>query len=953
MKSAAVAIPNTLLRQARELRGWSQKFVSEQIDAPAICYISRWERGHTIPSPFYREKLCTLFGKDARELGLLPNKEQSEMPSPSQKAAPLAQADVFSPSKVFLFKSPESFVSHSSHLVGRQKVIELLTQKLCTEPEKTIIALHGLPGVGKTSLARICIYNKQIQEQFHHGILWINLGPQPEKAKLLATCGALLGLSTNELRRYASEEEQVKAITHILHARRMLIIIDDVWSIEEFLPFFKMGGTQCAYLVTTRLPSISLRLANNNAFVIQGLEEKESLELLENFVPTLIYQDTQTMHALVRSVGGLPLALTLIGQNLQLHAHGGQPRRIQAALTRLSQSEGRLRIFEQQIVNNQSFDHSDNSATSLKSIIEISDNHLSPLARQALYALAVLPAWPKCISEEAALAVAEAPVEILDVLIDAGLLEGVGAGRYALHQIIIDYVRLKHVDGEARNRLIDYILNYLEQYHTIDAALNQEQDILLAGLEAMLDLKQTHQLIRALALFSPFFQRKGWYDLSSKYLQHAYQLVIPLEKQPDTLRYTLPIFCSFAESIQKGGDAAQARTLYQQALDLAQHYEEQYAKSNLLFKLGTLEFEQGEYLQAEAYFQKTLIEARRYSYHTLLVMLFSYLGAIVARRGNTFQAQAYFQEGLALAQQYNYPEGLSMLLGELGQISLIETAYPDANHYFRQSLEITCQLGYPELICNALLGLVYLALEQGDYVQAHAYLRERETLIHQFEPSPHLRCRILQTLATLALKEESYVQAETFLQEGRTLAQQAGYRECLTQLLLLSGIAALGLRDEVQAEVFLNESLSMAYQLGYSEYISRSLVYLGIKAFKYKHIQQAEIYLAEGLAVARSIRQKSLLRLALSTLGECTLLQQKSGQAALYFEELLVLTSSCDQEYRAKAQFGAARVALARGNIAEAQRLGILALTLYEQLEHDDRSDIQQWLSSLPTLLIR
>jgi transcriptional regulator with XRE-family HTH domain len=219
MKSAAVAVPNALLRQARELRGWSQKFVSEQIDAPAICYISRWERGHTIPSPFYREKLCTLFGKDARELGLLPNEEQPEVPSPSQKAAPLAQADVFSSSKVFLFKNPESFVSHSSHLVGRQKVIELLTQKLCTEPEKTIIALHGLPGVGKTSLARICIYNKQIQEQFHHGILWINLGPQPEKAKLLATCGVLLGHSTNELKRYASEEEQERGTIYTTNIR--------------------------------------------------------------------------------------------------------------------------------------------------------------------------------------------------------------------------------------------------------------------------------------------------------------------------------------------------------------------------------------------------------------------------------------------------------------------------------------------------------------------------------------------------------------------------------------------------------------------------------------------------------------------------------------------------------------------------------------------------------------
>lgn len=950
MKSATVAVPNTLLRQARELRGWSQKKVSEQIDAPAICYVSRWERGHTIPSPFYREKLCKLFGKDARELGFLPNEEPSETPALPQKSSPPAQAHVFSTSKVFLFSNTESFTTHTSHLIGRQEEIGLLTQKLCAGQEKTITALHGLPGVGKTSLARTCIYNRKIQEQFHHGMLWINLGPRPETARLLAACGVLLGLSTDELGHDASEDEQVKAITHVLHLRRMLIIVDDVWSVEEFLPFFKMGGVQCVYLVTTRLPSISLRLANSNALVIQGLGEKESLELLGNFVPTLIYQETQVMHALVRSVDGLPLALTLMGQNLQLHAHGGQPRRIQAALERLSQPEGRLHLFEQQIVSNQSFDHSDRSVTSLRSIIETSDRYLSPVARQALYALAVLPARPKSISEEAALAVAGVPAEILDVLIDAGLLEGVGPGRYALHQVIIDYVRLKHIDREARNRLADYILYYLEQYHAVDAALNQEQDVLLAGLEAMLDLQYTHQLIRALGLFAPFLWKKGWYALSEKYLQQAYQLATPLEKQPETLRYMLPVLCSFAESIQKGGDAAQARTLYQQALALARHSEEQQSKSDLLFKFGTLELEQGEYLQAEAYFQKALIEARRYNYHTLLVMLFSCLGAIVARRGNSSQAQAYFQEGLTLALQYNYSEGISTLLHDLGQISHVEGAYADANHYFQQSLEIARQLGYPELICNALLGLAHLALEQRDYIQAHAYLQEREALVHPFEPLPHLRCRILQELARLAIREENYAQAETYLQEGRTLAQQTGYRECLAQLSLSSGVAALGLQNYVQAEMFLKKSLSLAYQLGYSECISSALVYLGVMAFRCKHTQQAETYLAEGLAVARSIRQRSILRTALSTLGECSLLQQNSEKATLYFEELLELTSPCSQEYLAKAQFGLARVALARGDVAEAQRLGVLALTLYEQLEHDGRHDIQQWLFSLPVL---
>jgi tetratricopeptide (TPR) repeat protein len=116
-------------------------------------------------------------------------------------------------------------------------------------------------------------------------------------------------------------------------------------------------------------------------------------------------------------------------------------------------------------------------------------------------------------------------------------------------------------------------------------------------------------------------------------------------------------------------------------------------------------------------------------------------------------------------------------------------------------------------------------------------------------------------------------------------------------------------------------------------------------------MQQAEIYLVEGLAMARSIKQMGILCIALSTLGECSLLQQNSEKAALYFEELLKVASSCNQEHLAKAQFGLARIALERGDVAEAQRLGGLALTLYEQLGLDGGRDIQQWLSSLPVLI--
>ena len=61
---------NHRLKEEREKRGWSQARVAEQIDSDAIN-VSRWERGFSTPSPYYREKICRLYGKNAQDLGFL------------------------------------------------------------------------------------------------------------------------------------------------------------------------------------------------------------------------------------------------------------------------------------------------------------------------------------------------------------------------------------------------------------------------------------------------------------------------------------------------------------------------------------------------------------------------------------------------------------------------------------------------------------------------------------------------------------------------------------------------------------------------------------------------------------------------------------------------------------------------------------------------------------------
>jgi transcriptional regulator with XRE-family HTH domain len=84
---------NMQLRRERQLRGWSQAYLARQIDVPDY-YISRWERGGVLLSPYYQQKLCMLFGKTAEELGMLQGKDKGSAKKEREvRSDPLAVSD--------------------------------------------------------------------------------------------------------------------------------------------------------------------------------------------------------------------------------------------------------------------------------------------------------------------------------------------------------------------------------------------------------------------------------------------------------------------------------------------------------------------------------------------------------------------------------------------------------------------------------------------------------------------------------------------------------------------------------------------------------------------------------------------------------------------------------------------------------------------------------------------
>ena len=564
MRKAIKMLPNEQLRRERQRRGWSREYVAEQIGVADPKTIGRWERGVAFPSSYFLQRLCALFGMLAQDLGLFPAEHDNTFQTvPGQRLTRKNSTFLVSASPLCDPAIPPPLVE-TDGLVGRDELLQQLKQSLCAVRRPTISALNGLPGAGKTAIARELIYDYDIQQHFGDGILWVGLGPRPNVSELLGRWGSLLGIPSTEMALLKREEDRARAIRATIGMRRMLLVIDDAWKSDDALAF-KAGGPNCVYLLTTRIPSVALHFANGGAIVVRELGEVDGLKLLARFAPDVVSSEPGAARALVQSAGGLPLALTLMGKYLQSQTYGGQPRRLRAALERLCHAEERLQLTVQQAPLEYLTNPSIHTLLSLQAVIETSAWQLDDATQQVLSLLSVFPAKPHSFSEEAALAVSAAPVEALDELIDAGLLESAGPERYTLHQTIADYASTRQCNSAAYERMVEYFTRYVEMHETDYDALERETSNVLAALQVAFERGMSTLLVRAAMPFSFFLEARGLYELAEIHLKRAEQGARSL----DDLASLVRILYHQGEIADLRGDTERAEALLQEGLALA------------------------------------------------------------------------------------------------------------------------------------------------------------------------------------------------------------------------------------------------------------------------------------------------------------------------------------------------------------------------------------------------
>ena len=177
--------------------------------------------------------------------------------------------------------SPHQLPADLADFVGRTKVLDDIVQALTNSETVSFLSLHGMGGIGKTTLAVRASH--AVKDHFPDGQIFVQLDALSDRPAdphdVLAGLLRTLGVTVDRIPATLSERAALWRSTSA--GRRLLIVLDDardIAQIRDLLP----SADGCAVIVTGRRRI--LELAVTHSFTLGAFAENETAALLAEIV---------------------------------------------------------------------------------------------------------------------------------------------------------------------------------------------------------------------------------------------------------------------------------------------------------------------------------------------------------------------------------------------------------------------------------------------------------------------------------------------------------------------------------------------------------------------------------------------------------------------------------------------------------------------------------------------
>ena len=626
------------------------------------------------------------------------------------------------------------------------------------------VAVFGLPGIGKSTLLSALAYDTDLLTHFSDGVLWAGLGQYADPFVTLGEWARHLGLPRGELTYLITLDQRMAAVRAAIGARKLLLVIDDVWRSEDGLAL-RLGGPGCVHVFSSRAQAIAQACAERNAWPVPELAAADGLDMLADHAPQVVQAFADEAQRLVTGVGGLPLALRLIGSYLQTASRSGATsRRVKEALARMDNPETRLILSqtESPLERRPGITRD----LTLAEVIGLSEAFLDEAAREALVALSVFPPKPNSFDEAAALAVTGGSAEALDALVDVALLEVNTSGRYLLHPVIRDYGESKLTSTEPRSRMSRFFVDFVEQHTKDYQALDLELENILQALHLAHQLDNLQTFIAGVGSISTFLLLVGLYDRADALLTQAHQAAVQVNDEIGVAR----ILWGQGWHQYVLGDYAKAEELLALGFELSKRYEDELLIFSFSSSLGSLHLTMGNVNLADPYIQNTSIIARTLGNPELEYKSLILTGESATMLGKVMEATRIFMKCLALIEPHHDSDAKARTLETLIVALWWQGRFDEALSFGLQALSIAKQIGAPvrQSVLLAYLGAV--EIDRGNLDIAEGYLQESLAIAQRTKSLPRIVLASVQ-LGRLYTERGDQALAWNYLQEPLALVK--------------------------------------------------------------------------------------------------------------------------------------------------------------------------------------
>jgi predicted ATPase/DNA-binding SARP family transcriptional activator/Tfp pilus assembly protein PilF len=789
-------------------------------------------------------------------------------PSPETRALyeQITKREVSAPPPTALHNLPQELTS----FIGREREISQIKQLLFSA---RLLTFTGPGGCGKTRLALKVATD--LVHDFRDGVWLIELAALSDPAMVAHRVSAVLGL------REPPGRPSIETLLKHLKAKNILLVLDNCEHLVH-------ACARCAEMLLKACPNLQIMATSREALGVRGETlfpvPALSMPSAEKPLPTpKVLQQYEAISLFVERAQALVLGFALNKQNAQAivricHRLDGLPLAIELAaarVTSLSVEQIVARLDDRFRLLGEGSRTALPHQQTLQTMMDWSFNLLSTPEQALLRRLSVFSggftleaAEPVCAGEGIA---TKEILSLLTHLVDKSLVkpeeeeeEQDAEMRYGLLETVRQYARERLIEADELEsvcaRHLDFYVNLMAQaWDAIggeDEAvwlerLEHEHDNLRAALSWSLETDKIEAALRLTKTLWLFWNVRGYRSEGRTWLKKVLAKAQGLRTELYARVLTGAGRLACAQ-----GDYPEARSLFQQTLEIFQELSDKRGIASSWVNLGLVASMQGNHSEARAFYEKALALHREIGNLVGVAAALGNLGGAAWEQGEYATARSYYEEELAIRRQLKEPEGIASSLSVLGSLAQLEGEYDRAVTLFEESLALQRELGNKEGIAYALSHLGSVAYERGDYSRAQSRYEESLQIRRELGDKQGV-AYALNSLGSVAVRQGEYERARDLFEESLSLFRQMEVRGGIAGALGSLASVAYYQKEYERATALYRESLLLRQEGGEKPNMISCLEGLADVARAQDHPQCAVTLLAaaQGLRETLGVRR--------------------------------------------------------------------------------------------------